>query len=103
MREWREDHPTTRSQCTCRENRAGGREAPRAERAMELEVNSEAVDAGVETVEVVAGGEEGGSAALMEQQLMVTNPQELIVPTSEVRLAGRGKLGPRGWAGWPSN
>ena len=70
---------------------------------MELEVNSEAVDAGVETVEVVAGGEEGGSAALMEQQLMVTNPQELIVPTSEVRLAGRGKLGLRGWAGWPSN
>lgn len=56
---------------------------------MELEVNSEAVDAGVETVEVVAGGEEGGSAALMEQQLMVANPQELIVPTSEVRL-GRG-------------
>ena len=42
--------------------------------AMELEVNSEAV----ETVEVVAGGDDGGTAALIGQQLMVTNAQDLI-------------------------
>ena len=52
---------------------------------MELEVNSEAV--AVETVEVVAAaGEDAGAAALMGQQLMVTNSQDLIVPSPEVRL-----------------
>lgn len=51
--------------------------------AMELEVNSEAV--AVETVEVVAGGDEDRSAALMEQQLMAANAQELIVPSAEAR------------------
>ena len=47
---------------------------------MELEVNSEAV--AVETVEVVAGGGEdsGAAAALMGQQLMVGNTQDLMVP-----------------------
>ena len=52
--------------------------------AMELEVNSEAV--AVETVEVVAGGEDDGSASLMEQQLIAASAQELIVPTSEVQV-----------------
>ena len=52
--------------------------------AMELEVNSEAV--AVETVEIVAGGEDDGSASLMEQQLIAASAQELIVPTSEVQV-----------------
>ena len=73
---------------------SGGRESLRATQAMELEVNSEAVDAGVETVEVVAAGGDNGSAALMEQQIMVGNPQELIVPTSEV---SGGLAGARAW------
>lgn len=51
--------------------------------AMELEVNSEAV--AVETVEVVAGGDDDRNAALMEQQLMAANAQELIVPSAEAR------------------
>lgn len=52
--------------------------------AMELEVNSEAV--AVETVEVVAGGDDdGGAASLMGQPLIATNAQELIVPSAEVR------------------
>ena len=46
----------------------------RAALAMELEVNSEAV----ETVEVVAGAEDGATATLIGQQLMVTNAQDLI-------------------------
>ena len=39
----------------------------------------------VETVEVVAG-EDGVTSAhsLMEQHMLVTHPQELIVPTTEV-------------------
>lgn len=53
---------------------------------MELEVNSEAV--AVETVEVVAGGEDAGAAALMGQQLMVANTQDLIVPSPEVGVSG---------------
>jgi hypothetical protein len=48
---------------------------------MELEVNSDAV--AVETVEVVAGGEDGAAAALMGQQLMVATTQDLIVPSPE--------------------
>lgn len=51
-------------------------------------MNSDAVDTGVETVEVVAGGEEGSGTALMEQQLITTNTEELIVPTSEVNSSG---------------
>ena len=44
----------------------------------------------VETVEVVAGEEsimDAAGAGLMEQHMMVTHPspQELIVPTTEVR------------------
>ena len=54
---------------------------------MELEVNSEAV--AVETVEVVAGGDDSSAAALMGQQLMVTNPPDLIVPSPEVGVSGR--------------
>ena len=77
-----------------RQTGSGGREGPRATQAMELEVNSEAVDAGVETVEVVAAGEDNGCAALMEQQIMVGNPQELIVPTSDVSGS---LVGARAW------
>ena len=53
---------------------------------MELEVNSDAV--AVETVEVVAGGEDGAAAALMGQQLMVATTQDLIVPSPEVGVSG---------------
>lgn len=56
---------------------------------MELEVNSEAVT--VETVEVVSAGEESAAAAaadMIGQQLMVTNPQDLIVPSPEVGVSG---------------
>lgn len=54
--------------------------------AMELEVNSEAV--AVETVEVVAGSDDGTAAALMGQPLIATNAQDLIVPSPEVRVPG---------------
>ena len=57
----------------------GGRGEGGGRPAMELEVNSEAV--AVETVEVVAGGEDGGPGGL---QLMVTNAQDLIVRSAEV-------------------
>lgn len=50
--------------------------------AMELEVNSEAV--AVETVEVVAGGDDGSTAALMGQPLITANAQDLIVSSPEV-------------------
>ena len=53
---------------------------------MELEVNSDAV--AVETVEVVAGGEDGAAAALLGQQLMVATTQDLIVPSPEVGVSG---------------
>lgn len=61
---------------------------------MELDVNtSEAgVVDGVETVEVIAGGEDtvnlgssSAAATLMDQHIAgVANPQEILVPTSEV-------------------
>ena len=61
---------------------------------MELDVNtSEAsVVDGVETVEVIAGGEDAvnlgsssAAATLMDQHIAgVANPQEILVPTSEV-------------------
>lgn len=52
-------------------------------------MNSEAVT--VETVEVVSAGEESAAAAaadMIGQQLMVTNPQDLIVPSPEVGVSG---------------
>ena len=51
---------------------------------MELEVNSEAV--AVETVEVVAGGDDSDTSVLMEQQLMAANAHDLIVSSPEVRV-----------------
>jgi len=40
----------------------------------------------VETVEVVAGEDldPGTSSTLMDQHMIVTNPQEILVPTTEV-------------------
>ena len=64
---------------------------------MDLEVGgrSEAVQTvveNVETVEVVAGEDSvmdsgASSHGLMEQHMLVTNTQELIVPTTEVSLS----------------
>jgi hypothetical protein len=70
---------------------------------MELEVNSDAVT--VETVEVVAGGEDGAAAALLGQQLMVATTQDLIVPSPEAALEAQGLevTGVLGLAGLPSS
>ena len=51
---------------------------------MELEV----AGAGVETVEVVDGGN-SHAISLEQHSLIVTNPQEILVPTSEVRAYER--------------
>lgn len=51
----------------------------------------------VETVEVVASGEEvsipvssTADVRLMDQHMIVTSPEGILVPTSEVRKQGRG-------------
>jgi hypothetical protein len=61
---------------------------------MEIDVGSEsAVIDGVETVEVVASGDDipipvtstaAGGVGLMEHHMMVTSPEGILVPTSEV-------------------
>lgn len=62
---------------------------------MELDVNTSDANVqvdGVETVEVIAGGEDGvglgnssAAATLMDQHISaVANTQEILVPTSEV-------------------
>ena len=62
---------------------------------MELDVSTSEANVhvdGVETVEVIAGGEDGvglgsssAAATLMDQHMAaVANPQEILVPTSEV-------------------
>ena len=64
---------------------------------MELDVNTSEANVvdGVETVEVIAGGEDAVSlanssaaATLIDQHMAVAvaNPQEILVPTSEVQL-----------------
>ena len=71
---------------------------------MEIDVGAE--EQTVETVEVVASGEDvpiparssvGGGAGstgvgLMDQHMIVTSPEGILVPTSEVHMA-RGVLG----------
>lgn len=63
---------------------------------MELNVNTSEANVvdGVETVEVIAGGEDGvglssssAAATLIDQQLAaVANSQEILVPTTEVSI-----------------
>ena len=61
---------------------------------MEIDVGTaeQAVMDNVETVEVVASGDDmpipvssTAGVGLMEQHMMVTNPESILVPTSEVR------------------
>lgn len=66
---------------------------------MEIDVGGEqAVIDNVETVEVVASGEDvsipvssTAGVGLMDQHMMVTSPEGILVPTSEVH-EGRGSL-----------
>jgi len=56
---------------------------------MDLEAEQvQSVVENVETVEVVAGEDldPGTSSTLMDQHMIVTNPQEILVPTTEVQI-----------------
>lgn len=73
---------------------SSSKQNPAAAFAMEIDVGGaeQTVMDNVETVEIVASGDDlpipvssTAGVGLMEQHMMVTNPESILVPTSEVR------------------